>query len=190
MEILDAICSLCEKFKSAPWFDVIADPACGVKDIAAYLGTNDVQAALFSVVFVSNYEHNKSVALDDIAETLGMTPLKMLKYKNDLLGLCDKGLCITVDREEVEDAPALLGLAFSVAKSASECILDNRPVDSVKVVDAEDDMLSFLNKVSGMLDPHDDYFGRRRSAASGPRTGPAVVRRIIAEEEKIKDNEH
>lgn len=183
--ILDAICEVVENANS--FEQMISSKEGSVQQVSEYLGVPVEDAVLFCLIFVGNYERNQGVCLEEISHSLKTTSLRLLKYKNNLVSLCTKNLCKQDASESREDAPALLGSTFSVTASASECILDNRPLEVNEEPNDEDseeeNMMAFLGTV-GSLFEHDDFPRRRRGSSCA-----SPMRFVLREEEKISSYE-
>jgi hypothetical protein len=104
--------------------------------LAAYLGSNKIQAVLFSVICNLNFS-NRAVGLERIAENLKCTPITVAAYLSDLEELESRKIL----RKEVEDASprkplseSLSTYAFSVNPQVLDALLCGKPFCIPEVV--------------------------------------------------------
>ena len=94
--------------------------------ICEYLGTDEITAIFFSVIFVLQNQREQPVSLHDIAEFLDYSFLYILEYRKNISSLEAMGLIYMQDRKNVSPHPENNG--YQINGTVMNNVIDGEPI--------------------------------------------------------------
>lgn len=122
--------------------------------LSEYFQTTKKQALFISIVFALNYDRY-NVDIGDIINHLDCTPLKILRYNDDIKFLLSSGIFIKKSsrrRREIFGGP--LDDGFILNPEIADAIIQNKPLPEIQK-DKIDDTLDLLEKLYNLAELRD-----------------------------------
>ncbi|WP_022932120.1 ATP-binding protein [Treponema bryantii] len=94
--------------------------------ICEYLGTDEITAIFFSVIFVLQNQREQPVSLHDIAEFLDYSFLYILEYRKNISSLEEMGLISMMNKKNVSPHPENNG--YQINGTVMNNVIDGEPI--------------------------------------------------------------
>lgn len=140
-----------KKLKSKKFTDkVLKELDAELKIISAYLGINQREAFLFSVIFWLNCNERGRTDTSDISRLLQCDLMDVLGYQSELEHLFAKNI-VTKERNHNEYSVEMMKYYFGISGKITNAILTNEPVPEIAVKETMD-IYQFVEEVSDLID--------------------------------------
>lgn len=147
--ILAVICRTAKKLKNSRLSKkALAGVEHDSKTIAAYLGTTEMQAILFTAVFYINYMTDDNANSGAVATYFSFEKIDLLPYGKDLCVLGEKEILHIDDSERKSYAPMMVNISYTVSEEISKAIFNNtKPKIQINTEMNLLDFLSYVGKI-------------------------------------------